>query len=406
MNARLTGRKAVLASLLVACVAADHGQADDTVKLGVVTPRSGAYKAGIGDLYLEGTEFAVDEINAKGGVHGRKIEVIPIDSEWKPDVALKNVKKAIQEHNLKFFNCESSSEVANVLIKLMEENNALWFSSLVASAEFTGKDASRNFFRCNHNTDMVAHAVAASVAEKKYEKVFLIVQDYVFGHQARDAFCQALEQRHPTGKIVGTALHPLRHKDFAPYISQIMESGADVVVTTDYAGDLTLLLTTSHRMGCKKPFAAYYLNSAAQMKALGDDVTVGHFTSESYLMTIPTEANRAFVRRFHEKNGYYPEKQGKAYTATMFWAKAMAAADSLEVDDVIKAWEGLTYDGPAGKWTMRASDHQTLLPIWTAQVVRDNPYFEHAYLSTATALPPEVLMTPAEKTREAQVSAK
>jgi branched-chain amino acid transport system substrate-binding protein len=63
----------------------------------------------------------------------------------------------------------------------------------------------------------------------------------------------------------------------------------------------------------------------------------------------------------------------------MVWAEAVKKAGSLEVPDVIKAWEGLSYDGPAGVWTMRACDHQAQVPYWFVEIAEDNKYFKHAF---------------------------
>jgi branched-chain amino acid transport system substrate-binding protein len=202
----------------------------------------------------------------------------------------------------------------------------------------------------------------------------------------------------PTVEIVGRVLHPLANKDFTPHVARVIESGAEVVFTSNYASDLTLLVSTAHNMGFKGKFASYYLNASFYTRALGDDAATGHFSSDSYMMPIPTEANRDFVQRFHAKKGFYPEMRGKSYIATMFWAEAVTKAGSTDVDKVIKAWEGLSYDGLAGRWTMRAFDHQTLLPIWTADIVRDNPYYDHAYPAEATMLPPEKAAIPVEQT--------
>ena len=389
---------AILCIFAAFAFAAEY-RGDDTVKLGVVTACSGAYKTLIGDVVLEGVEFAVDEINEHGGLLGRKVEIVPIDSQHHDAAAAReNVAKAIREHNIQFFQVESSSLVGSELLALMENERVLWYSSIMAGEDLTGPNASRYFFRCGHNTSMAAKAVAANIVEQGYEKVFVLAQDYSFGRQASDAFIREVQSLNPNVQVVGMVLRPLTNKDFSPYVSQIIDSGAQAVVTTDFGGDLVLLLKTARQMGFDGKFAAYYLDRSTYMKTLGDSAAIGHRTSESYLVTIPTEANLSFVERFYQEKGRYPEQQGKVYTATMFWAEAVSKAGSLKVDEVIEAWEGLTYDGPAGKWTMRAFDHQTLLPIWTAEVVRDNPYFDHAYLGTATMLSAEAVTIPVEKT--------
>lgn len=117
------------------------------------------------------------------------------------------------------------------------------------------------------------------------------------------------------------------------------------------------------------------------------------------MLTIPGKANEEFIAGFKKAKGYYPTwLRGKAYLATMFWAEAVKKAGSVKVADVIKAWEGLTYDGPAGKWTMRACDHQTLMPMWTATMVAKNPFFKHAYVGPATMVPADKVQVPCKDT--------
>jgi branched-chain amino acid transport system substrate-binding protein len=372
--------------------------ADDVIKLGFVTDLSGPMKDSVGDVYFGGAQFAVDEINDDGGLLGRRLEIIPIDCAWRSDVAIKNIKKAMREHGIRFFGCDVSSQTGHALIKVMEENKAVWYSCTMAAADLTGQAASRYFFRCNHNTDVLSKAMAAEVVKRGFKKVFVIAQDYELGQQASDAFIKNLQEMDRTAEIVGPVLHPLENKDFTPYVSQLIDSGAQVAFTSNYASDLTLLVSTAHRMGFKGKFASYYLNASFYTRALGDDAAAGHFSSDSYMMSIPTQANEEFVQRFHAKKGFYPEMRGKAYIATMFWAEAVKKAGSTDVEKVIEAWEGLSYDGPAGRWTMRAFDHQTLLPIWTADIVRDNPYYNCAYPDKATMLSAEDTAIPVEQT--------
>ena len=398
MNARSTSSNRAILIVLIVLLSAVNCWADDVIKLGFVTDFSGPMKASVGDIYFGGAEFAVDEINESGGLLGRRLEIVPIDCAWRPDVAIKNIKRAMREHGIRFFACDVSSQIGHALLEVMEEDQAVWYSCTIAAADLTGTAASRYFFRCNHNTDVLSKAMAAEVARRKFKKVFVIAQDYELGRQASDAFIRNVREMDPTAEIVGQVLHPLKNKDFTPYVSQLIDSGAEVAFTSNYASDLTLLVSTAHQMGFSGKFASYYLNASFYTRALGDDAATGHFSSDSYMMSIPTEANREFVKRFYKKKGFYPEMRGKAYIATMFWAEAVKKAGSTDVQPVIEAWEGLSYDGLAGRWTMRAFDHQTLLPIWTADIVRDNPYYNHAYPDDAVMLPAEAAAIPAEQT--------
>jgi branched-chain amino acid transport system substrate-binding protein len=173
-----------------------------------------------------------------------------------------------------------------------------------------------------------------------------------------------------------------------------------VVFTSNWGNDLTLLLKQAQPMGLKAKFAGYYLNDELMINAVANDqAVIGSVAAEIYMLSIPGQANQEFVEGFKKAKGFYPTwLRGKAYAATMFWAEALKKAGGDKVDDVIKAWEGLTYDGPAGKWTMRACDHQTQQPVWTAEIVAKNPYFSHAFVGPAKMVAPERISVPCEQT--------
>jgi branched-chain amino acid transport system substrate-binding protein len=127
---------------------------------------------------------------------------------------------------------------------------------------------------------------------------------------------------------------------------------------------------------------------------LGRDVGV-----EVYMLSIPSKKNQEFIDKFYKEKGYYPSwLRGKPYTATMFWAEAVKKAGTTDVNAVIKAWEGLSYDGPVGVWTMRECDHQAQVPFWAAEIVKKNKYYKHAYIGAATMIPTKDVEVPCNET--------
>ncbi len=83
--------------------------------------------------------------------------------------------------------------------------------------------------------------------------------------------------------------------------------------------------------------------------------------------------------------------------ATAFWSQAEKRAGKNDVEAIIDAWEGMIYDGPSGKWYMRPCDHQVQLPLWTAKIVKDNPFFDHAYVGGAASIPAKFIAIPCLK---------
>ncbi|MBI5521918.1 MAG: ABC transporter substrate-binding protein [Desulfarculus sp.] len=394
-------RKFAIACLTLALglmLAAGAGAAE-TIKLAVMEPFSGNFKD-IGDRYAEGVQYAAEVLNAKGGINGKKIEVIPVDTEVNPAVATRKATKLILQDNVRHFCGGTGSSVAGAMEALADKHNTLFFTYGMAAASLTGDKCNRNFFRTCANTDMQSYALATWVAEQGFKKVFCIAQDYSFGQEAVAAFTKKLKELNPQAEIVGQVMHPMGTKDFAPYVSQIISSGAEVVFTSNWGNDLTLLLKQAQPMGLKAKFAGYYLNDELMINAVANDqAVIGSVGAEIYMVSIPGQANQEFVEGFKKAKGFYPTwLRGKAYAATMFWAEALKKAGNDKVDDVIKAWEGLTYDGPAGKWTMRACDHQVQQPVWIAEIVAKNPYFSHAFVGPAKMVASDKITTPCEQT--------
>ncbi len=394
MRRKMLGVLFVL-SMLLTIMLPIQAMAQDTIKLGFVDILSGNFKD-IGDRYLEGVKFAVKEINASGGLLGKKVELIIVDSEGKPDVAARKATTLIQKEGVKFITGGASSAVGAALEQLAEKMNIIAIGYGWAAANMTNEKCSKNFFRTCLNTDQQSYALASIMAKKGYKKIGILVQDYSFGKEASEAFKRKLSKLSPSTQVV-EVIHPTGTKDYAPYISQILSSNPDAVFTSNWGNDLRIFLKQARPMGMKQKVYGYFMNDEMMVQSFGneDHLLIGDVGAEIYTLTIPTQKNKEFVAKFHKEMGFYPTwLRGKAYMSTMFWAEAVKKAGSAEVPAVIKAWEGLTYDGPAGKMTMRACDHQILSTAWTFEMVQKNPFYKHAYIGPSTAVPVKDMETP------------
>jgi len=375
------------------------GQAAETIKLGVTEPLSGTFK-NIGDRYLEGVQYAAKVLNQQGGVLGRQIEVIPIDSELKPDVVTRKSTALILKDQVKFFCGGTGSSVGAAMSTVAEQNNAIMFSYGMDAASMTGQKCSKNFFRPGTNTDMHSYALAAYIAKSKFKKVYCIGQDYSFGHESIKPFISRIKKLNPSIEIVAEVYHPLGEKDYGPYVSPIVASGADLVFTTSWGNDLTLLVKQAKPFGLKAKFAGYYLSDEETVSAIGEsELLVGSIASETYMVTIPTEENKRFIEGYYKDKGSYPFwLRGKAYNGTMFWAEALKKAGTDDVSAVIKAWEGLSYKGAGGTMVMRACDHQAMVPIWIAEIVPQSKFMKLPYVGEPIMIPAKDIEVPCEET--------
>jgi branched-chain amino acid transport system substrate-binding protein len=354
--------------------------AEDTIKIGATEPLSGTFKD-IGERYLDGVIYAAKVINESGGLLGKKVEVVPIDSELKPDVATRKAQNLILKDGVKFFCGGTGSSVGAAMESLAEKENVIFFTYGMDAASMTGPKCNKNFFRPGGSTDGRSFALAQLIVKMGYKKIAIIAQDYSFGQEALAAFKKKVAELSPDTKIVAELYHPAGTKDYAPYVSQLIAAKPDVIFTPNWGNDLTLLLKQGRPMGMSQKIFSYYINDEVTIKALNDDkMMIGNMGAEIYTLSIPTKKNQEFVAKFYKDKGYYPTwLRGKAYIALMFWAEAVKKAGTTDVAAVIKAWEGLSYDGPAGVWTMRACDHQAQVPYWFTEIVQKTKYFDHAF---------------------------
>ena len=387
------------AGLLLLGAGSVQAASDETIKIGSTEPLSGTFKD-IGDRYLDGVVYGAKVINERGGLLGKKVEVVPIDSELKPDVATRKAQNLILKDGVKFFCGGTGSSVGAAMEQLAEEQNVIMISYGMAAASMTGAKCSKNFFRTCANTDQHSYALAELIGRKGYKKVAIIAQDYSFGYEALSAFKKKLAQVSPPTKIVAELYHPAGTKDYAPYISQIIAATPDAIFTPNWGNDLTILLKQGRPMGMKQIVFSYYINDEFTIQALGnDEIMIGNMGAEVYTLSIPTKKNEEFVAKFYKEKGYYPTwLRGKAYLSTMFWAEAVKKAGTTDVAAVIKAWEGLSYDGPAGVWTMRACDHQAQVPLWYTAIVKKTKYFNHAFEAPAGMTTAKSVEVPCEET--------
>ena len=388
---------------LVMIFIAGRALAADTVNIVVLDPISGTMKD-VGDRTVWGVQFAVDETNAAGGLLGKQIKLIPEDTQMKPDVAARKAIRAIMEDKAKFILHNTSSAVAQALMDVAEKNKVIYLD-LGAEADYlTGKNFTRYMFRTCFTTGNRARAYAEFFKTKPWRKFYLMNQDYAFGHAVADDFKKMITKEIPDAKIVGEDFAPIGQKDFAPYISKILSSGAEIIFTGNYGADLANLIIQGAQMGLKLPvrYATYFFDDDVQLPQTGQ-AAVGSFVNSTYLPTINTPQNKAFVERWHKKfkdtNHPYPASNlGYTYNGAMFLFAAIKQAKSSDAEAVIKAFEGMEYAGLVGKQIMRACDHQIVMPGPIGEIEAKSRIFPFPFPDNPVMIPLDKVAVPPSET--------
>ena len=364
--------------LLSAMLAAAGGSAHAQIRIVYIDPLSGLMAA-TGDHGLRELRFAADRINERGGILGQTLEIVAMDNKLSPQESLALLNRAVDEGIHYVFQGNGSS-VASALIDGIEKNNArnpdklvVFLNYAAVDPDFTNSRCSFWHFRFDANSDMKLQAIVGSMAgNKEIKKVYIIGQDYSFGHQVTKTAKELLKQKRPDVEIVGDELHPLaKVKDFAPYVAKIQASGADTVITGNWGSDLALLVRAANDAGLKANFYTFYAGVVGAPTAIGE-AGVGRVKVVSYYAlsdAAPKEIQ--YVEAFKKKYGATEDP----YTAAIQHALdlltlAMTETKSTDPAKVAKAMEGMKMDGSFGPVEMRAQDHQFIQPLFIGTFAR------------------------------------
>ncbi|MEW6768682.1 MAG: branched-chain amino acid ABC transporter substrate-binding protein [Pseudomonadota bacterium] len=368
-------RKLAMAVAIALPVMGGGALAQDTLKIGYIDPLSGG-GASVGEIGLKTYQFLADEVNAKGGILGQKVEIVPLDNKVNPQESLIQAQKAI-DAGIRYVTQGNGSAVAIALSDFITKYNernpgkeVLYFNYAAVDPVLTNDKCSFWHFRWDANSDIKMAALTNYMkTQPAVKKVYLINQDYSFGESVRTAAIAMLKEKRPDIQIVGDEKHPLlKVQDFAPYIAKIKASGADSVITGNWGQDFALLLKAAADSGLKVNWFTYYAGgtggpTAIKQGNLNDQV---YQIAEGYA-NIDHKESRDFETALRAKYGFslfYP----RAVNEMRMFKLAAEKAKSLEPAKVAAALEGMDFEVfNGGKGTMRKDDHQFFQPMYIAQ---------------------------------------
>lgn len=369
-------RKMMMAAAFALPMFGTAAMAQETVKIGYIDPLSGG-GASIGEVGYKTFQFIADELNAKGGILGKKVEIVPLDNKTNPQESLIQAQKAI-DAGVRYITQGNGSSVAGALADFVTKYNdrnpgkeVLYFNYAAVDPILTNDKCTFWHFRWDANSDIKMEALTNYMkGVPAIKKVYLINQDYSFGESVRTTAKKMLAAKRPDIQIVGDELHPLlKVTDFAPYIAKIKASGADTVITGNWGQDFALLLKASADAGLKVGWYTYYAGGSGGPTAV-KQANLNHqvFAIGEGFPNIdnpPAQAFEKAIRAKYDFSLFYP----RAVNEMRMFAAAAEKAKSLDPVKVAAALEGMefdVYDG--GKGTMRKDDHQFFQPMYIASL--------------------------------------
>jgi len=341
---------------------------EQSVKMGFCDTLTGTYAA-LGNNELIGTQLAVEQINAKGGILGRQVELLVEDStSGDAGTAVQKTRKLIERDNVNFILGNVNSALALAMAQVTNEKGVLHIVQGGHTDAVTGKSCHWNVFRVCNTTQTEANAVAKVLAAKAGKKWYYITADYAFGHTLQSGMEAASAQI--GGTKVGADLSPLGTTDFSSYLIKAQAARPDVIIFMLAGDDMVNALKQAVQFGLDKTLS---LGGAQQelevLEGLPPEARVGYWVFEWYWKQAGVPHLAGFVDAIRKKTGKVPTaRTWFGYVATWSCALAANSAKSLDAVKMAKALSGMTLPAEVGLMphlpTYRVGQNQSINTLY------------------------------------------
>lgn len=337
MNAKW--KTLVAAGLLATCASA--AQAQEKLKVGIMVTLSGP-SAVLGQQARDGFQLAVKQLGGKLG--GLDTEVIVVDDELKPDVAVTKVRGMLERDQVNFVVGPIFSNVLQAIHKPVVDSNAFLISPNAGTSNFAGAQCHPNFYVTSYQNDQNHEVLGKYAQDKGFKRVFLMTPNYQAGRDSMAGF-----KRHFKGEVVAELYTPLGQLDFSAELAQIAAARPDALFTFMPGGMGVNLVRQYRQAGLANiPFLSAFTVDESTLPAQ-QDAALGFFGGANWAPNMDNPQSKAFVAAYEE-----------AYKAVPGTYAMQAYDAALMIDAAIKAAGGKVSDRNAVRAGLRKADFKSL----------------------------------------------
>jgi branched-chain amino acid transport system substrate-binding protein len=371
--ASMTRRKFLAATGVTAGAAATHGlfpavlgaQAEP-LRIGCPLPLTGPFAALAADMQ-RGAQLAQDELNAKGGVMGRKVEVLFRDDELKPAVGAQRTKELIENQKCQFIVGGLAAHVQMAINEQTKKAKVLFISTSQSDEISAKPDTSPITFHEALNPTITSRVMGTWIAQNLGKKWWIIYADYAWGKQNNAVLQDTLAKQ--GGTLLGATPYPLGSAEFSAHLPKIQAAKPDVIVSVTPGADNIAYLKQARSFGLDKTMKlAQPLLWISYLKEGGPELYADIYGSINWYWelqdTIPSA--KKFVEASMKKFNMPPGDYGAySYSGVLEVARGVELAKSTEAEAVANALrKSPVYDHFKGKEWWRACDNKAMQDMW------------------------------------------
>lgn len=363
-----------------------HAAARD-IKIGLVDCYSGGATTFTYDV-RDAFQMAMDKVNAKGGILGKKVVVATRDTKFKVDIGINMTKELVMREGVDILVGTINSSVALAVGEIVKKEKIPFFCTFSKSDKITGAKGHRYVFGITENTAMIGKAAAVGLAGKPYVKYWIAGDDYEYGHALGEGVWKNLKKLKPEVKLIGQSWWKVGEPELTPYLTAIMAAKPDAVIFATGGASMVNIMKASKSTGFSDKFPMF-IHTATELSTLmplGQEAPEGVLGTSNYHFYYPdTPENKAFVKEFRAAYKRYPKVGALyGYLTAQYIIRGFEKAGKINTEKLIDALEGFTVDSPVGPVKMRACDHQAELPMFMGVTKKspDYPFLIAAAIET------------------------
>ncbi|MDC3413987.1 ABC transporter substrate-binding protein [Aquibacillus sp. 3ASR75-11] len=345
------------------------GDGQETIKVGAILPFSGVY-ASLGKDLLNGMKLYFDSIGWE--VSGKKIELIEEDTEADPQVALRRIRKLMDQDNIDILTGPVSTAVAYAVRNDVDSNKLPFLVSHAGGNDLTRGKRSDYIWRSSFSSWQIGNSMGEWAYENVGDKMYIAAADYAFGREVSTAFKEAYIAA--GGEIVGNVYPPLGNNDYASYLTTIGGEEADGVYSFFAGSDAVRFVQQFEQYGLDKDFTLVgsgWLVSENLRKSVGS-AAEGILASTFWDYSLETEENQNFIKAYEKAYGTRPTIESlEGYDAASIMVEAIKELDGdvSDSDKVVEAISNVSFTSPRGPIKFDKETHQIIQNMYITKTL-------------------------------------
>jgi len=323
--------------------------------------------------YKKGLELAVEEVNAAGGVLGRRLEIVSRDDNGTPGDAVRVAEELLSRENVHFLLGTFASNVGLAVADFAKQKKVLFIAAEPLTDKIIWQNGNRYTFRLRASTYMQTAMLIPEAAKLRKRRWAIVYPNYEYGQSATAAFKQLLRMAQPDVEFVTEQAVPLGKIDAGAVVQAISDARPDAIFSSLFAADLARFVREGNTRGLFNAREVFNLlgGEPEYLDPLKDETPNGWYVTGYPWYAIGTPEHKRFLDAYQNRFKDYPRLGSVVgYSTVMSAVAAMKRASSLDSEKLVAAMEGLQVDTPFGRIAYRALDHQSTMGAYVGRTAQ------------------------------------